>query len=269
MVIENLSPRTITSYLHAPRQLINYWGLPPEKIGSEEIYAFLVYLKEEKKQSRSTIRIAVSGIRYLYRNFLGRSEIVDEIPYPKSEKYLPEILSGKELKCLFDGTGNVKHRVLLKLIYSAGLRVGEVQGIRLGDIDRKNMQIRIRQGKGRKDRNVPLSKHLLKELEVYYRKYTPQTYLFNGRNKGDRISVTAMRWVLKSAIKREGISNTIHLHSLRHSFASHHLSMGTNLFLIQRLLGHESIRTTMVYLHINYRMDGKVKNPLDVMYAEQ
>lgn len=101
----------------------------------------------------------------------------------------------------------------------------EVQGIRLGDIDRKNMQIRIRQGKGRKDRYVPLSKHLLKELEAYYREYTPETYLFNGREKGGKISVIAMRWVLKMAIKREGISSTIHLHSLRHSFASHHYTV--------------------------------------------
>ena len=266
MVIENLSPRTITSYLNGPKRLIEYCNKPPRQITTDEIYGFLVYEKEIKKHSRSTMRINVNGIRYLYKNFLKRPEIVDEVPYPKQEKYIPEIFTGKELKRLFDHVHNTKHRVMLKLIYSCGLRRGEVRDIRLNDIHRQTMQIHIRQGKGKKDRFVQLSEHMLKELEEYYQSYKPETWMFNGRKKGSQISEAAMRWALLQALKREGITKKLHLHSLRHSFASHHVSMGTNLLHIQQLLGHESIQTTMLYLHLSDKISGNQKNPLDVMY---
>jgi len=214
MVIENLSPRTITSYLNGPRRLIEYCNKPPHQITTDEIYAFLVYEKEIKKHSRSTMRINVNGIRYLYKNFLNRPEIVEEVPYPKQEKYIPEIFTGK------------------------------------------------------KDRFVQLSEHMLKELEGYYQSYKPETWMFNGRKKGSQISEAAMRWALLQALKREGITKKLHLHSLRHSFASHHVSMGTNLLHIQQLLGHESIQTTMLYLHLSDKISGNQKNPLDVMYNE-
>jgi len=269
MVIENLSPRTITSYLNGPKRLIEYCNKPPRQITTDEIYDFLVFEKEVKKHSRSTMRINVNGIRYLYRNFLKRPEIIDEVPYPKQEKYLPEIFTGKELKNLFDHIHNTKHRTMLKLIYSCGLRRGEVQNIRLCDINRKTMQIHIRQGKGKKDRYVQLSVHLLKEIENYYHQSNPETWLFNGRKQGSKISEAAMRWALLQAIKREGIPKKLHLHSLRHSFASHHVSMGTNLLIIQQLLGHESIQTTLKYLHLSDKTSGGVKNPLDVMYGER
>lgn len=147
MVIENLSPRTITSYLNGPKRLIEYCNKDPRKISTDEIYAFLVYQREVKNHSRSTMRINVNGIRYLCKHFLNRPEIVDEIPYPKQEKYLPEIFTGYGLRCLFNNITNTKHRVLLKMIYSCGLRRGEVRNIRLIDIQRKNMQVVVRQGK--------------------------------------------------------------------------------------------------------------------------
>jgi len=268
MVIENLSPRTITSYLNGPKRLIEYCNKHPQKISTDEIYAFLVYQREVKKHSRSTMRINVNGIRYLYKNFLKRPEIVDEIPYPKQEKYLPEIFTGYGLRCLFDNTKNTKHRVLLKMVYGCGLRRGEVRNIRLIDIQRKNMQVVVRQGKGKKDRHVQLSRHLLKELDAYYLECRPETWLFNGRKKGEQISEAAMRWALLQALKREKMPGNLHLHSLRHSFASHHVSMGTNLLNIQQLLGHESIQTTLLYLHLNNKLSGNLRNPLDVMYGE-
>lgn len=268
MVIENLSPRTITSYMNGPKRLIEYCNKPPQQISTDEIYSFLVYEKEVKKHSRSTMRINVNGIRYLYKNFLNRPEIVDEVPYPKQEKYIPEIFTGKELKSLFDNIRNDKHRVMLKLIYSCGLRRGEVREILLTDIHRKTMQIHVRQGKGKKDRFVQLSAHLLVELESYYQESKPETWLFNGRKKGSQLSEAAMRWALLQALKREGITKKLHLHSLRHSFASHHVGMGTNLLHIQQLLGHESIQTTLLYLHLSDKVSGNQKNPLDVMYNE-
>jgi len=266
MVVENLSERTIISYQNGPKQLIRYWNLPPEQIDSDQILTYLVHLKEEKKQSRNTMRIAVNGIRYLYKHFLGRPEICDEIPYPKAERYIPQVFTGAELKRLFNNVTNLKHRTLLKLIYSAGLRRGEACNIRLCDIDAKNMQIHVRGGKGKRDRYVMLATHLIEELREYIQKYQPKEYLFNGRHKGTQISASAIRWALYQALKREGITRKLNIHSLRHSFASHLLSMGVNLMVIRDLLGHHDIRTTMIYLHINYRMKSDVVNPLDKMF---
>ncbi len=269
MVIENLSPRTIISYLNGPKRLIEYYNKHPRKITTDEIFTFLVFEKEVKKHSRNTMRINVNGIRYLYKNFLDRPEIVDKVPYPKQEKYLPEIFTGKELKKMFDNIFNIKHRTILKLIYSCGLRRGEVREIKLSDINRKAMQIHIHQGKGRKDRYVQLSVHMLGEIENYYNEFKPELYLFNGRKKGSRISESAIRWALLQALKREKISKKLHLHSLRHSFASHHVSMGTNLLSIQQLLGHETIQTTLLYLHLSNKISGCLNNPLDLMYGEE
>jgi integrase/recombinase XerD len=266
MVLQNLSPRTIVSYLNGPRQLIRYYNTPPHEITSDQILSYLVYLKEEKQQKRNTMRITVNGIRYLYKHFLNRPEICDQIPYPKAERYIPEVLTGAELKRLFLGIKNQKHCTLLKLIYSAGLRRGEACNILLSDIDTKNMQVRVRGGKGRRDRYVMLSRHMLVELSAYIHECRPQHYLFNGRKKGTPITASCIRWALCQALKREGLQRGLNVHSLRHSFASHLLSMGVNLMVIRDLLGHQSILTTMIYLHINYRMKSDVVNPLDKIF---
>ena len=266
MVIENLSPRTIRSYMHYPLKLVEYFNAIPQDLTTDEIYAFLVYLKEDQRLSRSTMRIAVSGIRYFFQHILKRSSIIDEVPYPKQEKYLPEILSGKEVKRLFVLTKNIKHKALLMLAYSAGLRRSELIGLRLVDIDRKNMQLNIRKGKGNKDRKAILSKYLLRVLEQYYRSYHPEGYLFNGRKKSEPISEGAINWAFRQAIKRTGIKKDLSLHNLRHSFASHLLSMGVSLLDIQILLGHSDIRTTMVYLHLNRRRGTAPCSPLDILF---
>jgi len=266
MVIQNLSARTIRSYMHYPLKLAEYFDAVPQDLTTDEIYAFLVYLKEERGLSRSTIHIAVSGIRYFYQHILKRSSIIVDVPYPKQEKYLPEILSGKEVKRLFVLTDNIKHKALLMLAYSAGLRRGEIIGLRLVDIDRKNMQLNIRKGKGNKDRKAILSRYLLGVLEQYYQSYHPEKYLFNGRKKPEQISEGAVNWIFRQAIKRTGIKKDMSLHNLRHSFASHLLSMGVSLLDIQILLGHSDIRTTMIYLHLNRRRGTAPYSPLDILF---
>lgn len=266
MVIENLSPRTIRSYIHYPLKMAEFFNANPRTFTTEEIYAFLVYLKEEKHLSRSTMRIAVSGIRYFYQHILKRSSIINDVPYPKQEKYLPEILSGKEVKRLFILTENIKHKAILMLAYSAGLRRSEIIDLLLVDIDRNNMQLNIRKGKGNKARKAILSRHLLGVLEQYYRAYHPEDYLFNGKKKPGQISEGAVNWAFRQAIKRTGIKKNVSLHNLRHSFASHLLSMGVSLLDIQVLLGHSDIRTTMVYLHLNRRRGTAPCSPLDILY---
>ena len=266
MVIQNLSPRTIQSYTHYPRKLAEYFNVYPENLTTDEIFAFLVYLREEKHLSRSTMRIAVSGIRYYFEHILKRKSIIEEVPYPKEEKYLPEILSGAEVKRLLDQTENIKHKAILMMAYSAGLRRKEVIDLKLTDIDRKNMQVNIRKGKGNKARKAVLAKHMLKILEQYYHQYHPQEYLFYGKDNAQPISEGAINWIFRQAKKRSLIKKEVHLHNLRHSFASHLLSIGVSLLDIQHLLGHCDIRTTMVYLHINRRRGTAPCSHLDIIF---
>jgi integrase/recombinase XerD len=225
MVASNLAKSTIEGYLYGVKQLVLYYKRPLETIESEDVYAFLVHLKEHRGLSRNTMRICSSGLKYMFDKILKRQDIVKDIPYPKQEKYLPEILTGAELKKLFGSTSNIKHRAFLKLVYSAGLRREEVCNLLITDIDSKNMQVRVRQGKGKKDRKAMLSYDALKELRDY--------------------------------VKKE---------KLRHSFASHLLTMGVNLISIQRMLGHEDIRTTMLYIHISNLRQKPFENPLDLIY---
>jgi len=218
MVIHNFAQITVAGYLGAVRQLLRFTGKDPARMDREDIYGFLIYLREDRKLSRSSIRIAVGGIRYLYKHLFNQPEIIQEIPYPKKEKVLPVILTGQEVKALFEATSNLKHRSVLKLAYSAGLRRSEVRSLQLIDIDSKKMQLHIRQGKGRKDRMALLSNHLLQELKRYIEQYQPKTYLFNGRNKGEKISEGAIRWIMLNGVARAGLKKKVHLHSLRHCF---------------------------------------------------
>lgn len=266
MVAGNLAKSTIEGYLYGVKQLVLYYKRPLETIESEDVYAFLVHLKEDRGLSRNTMRICSSGLKYMFDKILKRQDIVKDIPYPKQEKYLPEILTSLELKKLFNSTSNIKHRAFLKLVYSAGLRREEVCNLLITDIDSKNMQVRVRQGKGKKDRKTMLSYDALKELRDYVKKEKPENYLFNGREKGSRLSNNSTSWIMEKAVERAKITKKVSLHNLRHSFASHLLSMGVNLISIQRMLGHEDIRTTMLYIHISNLRQKAFENPLDLIY---
>ena len=266
MVAHNRAKSTISGYVYGAKQLSLYSNKPFSSIESDDIYAFLAYLREERGLSRDTMRIAACGIKYLYKHFFRKEDIVKDIPYPKKEKYLPEILNSTELKRLFDRTQNIKHRAFLKLVYSSGLRRSEACNLLITDIDSKNMQVRINKGKGKKGRYTILSYDALKELRTYIKTKKPEYYLFNGKKKGTHISEESTSWIMNKAISRSGITKEISLHNLRHSFASHLLSTGVNLLTIQKLLGHEDIRTTMIYLHISNLISKPINSPLDFIY---
>lgn len=268
MVVQNFAKSSIAGYLAAIRNLVLFVGKTTDKISSEEIYSFLIYLKEGKGLSRDTMRIHVSAFRHYYRNMESRKEIIEDVPYPKKEKHLPIILNSKEVKFLLDNTRNLKHRLILKLAYSAGLRRSEIINLKHSDFDRQQMTIRINQGKGRKDRYTLLARNTLEELDRYRRDYSPTNWLFNGRMPGSQISEGAMRWIMVNARGRcsEFIKKPFHMHTLRHTFASHLLAMGTNLVTIQKLLGHDDIRTTMVYLHTNFDGGNRPDSPLDMIF---
>lgn len=266
MVVQNFANSSIVNYLSAIKNLVLFVGKTTDKITSEEIFSFLIFLKEGKSLSRDTMRLNVCAFRHYYKSMENRQDIIDDIPYPKKEKHLPIILSGAEVKLLFESTKNIKHRLILKLAYSAGLRRGEIINLKLSDFDTKQMTIRVNQGKGRKDRYTILAKNVIKELNPYLEYHKPSKWLLNGRMPGSQISIGAIYWMVLNARERIKINKDFHLHTLRHSFASHLLASGVNLVNIQRLMGHEDIRTTMVYLHTNFDSGKSPQSPLDIIY---
>ncbi len=232
----------------------------------DDIYSYLLHLKTNKHLSRETIRNHLQGIRFVFRKLYKRIDIIQDIPYPKHTQKLPVILNSKELKLLFSSAHSFKHRMVLKIAYSGGLRRNEISRLKLVDIDYKNFLIRIENSKGNKDRYTLLAKNLIPELDQYLRKYKPQKYLFNGKYKGFPYSEEGLRWTFDQALLKSGIQKKVSLHSLRHSFASHLLAMGTDLFTIQKLMGHDDIRTTMVYLQVNHQQPKtKLISPLDLL----
>lgn len=243
-----------------------FCGNLPDQLGEDDIYAYLLHLKNERHLSRETIRNHLQGIRFVFRKIYKRIDIIQDIPYPKQTKRLPVILSSADLRLLFRNANSLKHRMVLKIAYSGGLRRNEISRLKLVDIDTKNNLIRIENSKGNKDRYTLLAKSLIPELREYFKRYKPEKYLFNGRIKGFPYSEEGLRWTFDQAVKSAGIQKQVSLHSLRHAFASHLLAMGTDLFTIQKLLGHDDIRTTMVYLQVNHPASKQsLISPLDLL----
>ncbi len=266
MEVEHFSNSSINCYLHAIKKLCQFSGCLPDSMGEEDIFNYLAHLKNECKLSRETIRNQLQGIRFVYRKVYKRIDIIQDVPYPKKTKKLPIILSGKELALLFASAKSLKHRMVLKIAYSGGLRRNEISKLKLVDIDTKNNLLRIENSKGNKDRYTLLAKSLIPELREYYTRYKPEKYLFNGRIKGFPYSEEGLRWTFDQALIKSGICKDVSLHSLRHAFASHLLAMETDLFTIQKLLGHDDIRTTMIYLQVNHSIKKKTLiSPLDLI----
>jgi site-specific recombinase XerD len=266
MEVEHFSNSSINCYLHSIKELCRFTGCLPDCINEEAVYNFLAHLKNTRQLKRETIRNYLQGIRYVFRKIYNRIGTINDIPYPKQSKKLPVILNSKELRQLFRSAKSLKHRLVLKIAYSGGLRRNEICRLKLVDIDTRSMLIRIENSKGNKDRYTILAQSLVPELREYYKKYKPEKYLFNGRIKGFPFSEEGLRWAFRDALAASGIQKEVSLHSLRHAFASHLLAMGTDLFTIQKLMGHDDIRTTMVYLQLNH-LDSKknIVSPLDLL----
>ena len=264
MEVEHFANSSILCYLRSVKELCEFTGCLPDQLNEDQIYTFLHHLKQERQLSRETIRNYLQGMRFMYRSVYKRIDIIQDIPYPKQAKKLPTILSGRELLKLFEAAPSIKHRVMLKLTYGGGLRRSEVINLKICDVDFKNNLLRIESGKGGKDRYTLLPKSLVAELIEYQQAYQPQKYLFNGRLRGSQISEQTIRWAFTKAIEKADIHKKVCVHSLRHSFASHLLAMGTDLVTIQKLMGHSDIRTTMVYLQLTHKNNlNQVISPLD------
>jgi integrase/recombinase XerD len=265
MRLRRYSPNTIKTYTSAlARFLAFHVEQKPEEIAPEQIRAYILYLVEKAKVSTSYQNQAVNAIRLWFEGVLGQTLDPVVIPRPKREKKLPTVLSEEEVALIFRQIKNLKHKALLYLIYSAGLRRSEVLNLKPTDIDSARNCIIIREGKGKKDRITLLSAKALELLREYYRQYQPTDWLFAGAN-GGRYSTTSLRKIFQRALAQSGIRKKVTLHSLRHSFATHLLERGTDLRYIQALLGHSSSKTTEIYTHITSKGFENLKSPLDEM----
>jgi len=266
MSLRRFAPKTQKAYVTAVAGLARHYKQSPEKIDKQMIQDYLLYLMQERKMSWSSCNVAVSGLRFFYTQTLGMDAMFLSIPPRKSDSILPEILSAEELERLFSVLTNQKHKTLLMTTYAAGLRVSEVIGLKVTDIDSGRMMIRVTQGKGRKDRYTILSVRLLEQLRMYYRAYRPAVWLFySGENTKRHVSVNTAQRVYNQAKDKAGITKGKGIHTLRHCFATHLLEAGVDLRTIQMLMGHSCITTTITYLQVTRKHLGSVKSPLDLL----
>jgi integrase/recombinase XerD len=267
--LRGITPRTQKDYLREVSNLAKYFNKSPEELGEKEIKEYLVHLLRDGKISGGTYRYYVSGIKFLYRTPLKREGVVDAIQYPKSKRKLPVVLDLSEVKAMLSVVENLKHKAILMITYSSGLRISEAARLKITDIDSKRMMVWVQQGKGGKDRYTILSQTALECLRQYWRKYHPKEWLFEGQKEGNHICISSIRQIFLDAKKRAGITKPGSPHTLRHSFATHLIEAGTSLHHVQLLLGHRSPTTTTVYLHVSRMNLAQVTSPLDKAQPEQ
>lgn len=277
LMIENLELRglsvtTIADYVRQAAGFAKYFQKSPDKLGTVEVRTYLLYLRNNRKLASSSINKAYCAIKFLYEDTLGDFKVMRNIPKAKPNRTrLPLVLDKSELKAIFEQITNLKHLAILQLIYSSGLRISEAANLKIADIDSKHMRVHVIRGKGAKERYTKLSSLTLQTLRSYWQQYRPQDYLFAGQKAQGQspIHIRSIALAFKKARILAGIKKPATVHTLRHSFASHLLDQGENLHTIQKLLGHSSIKSTVIYLHVSHRTLAKVVSPLDSPEFEQ
>ncbi|MCE9591259.1 MAG: site-specific integrase [Planctomycetes bacterium] len=265
MELRNFAPRTVALYVENAARFAKHFGKSPELLGEEHVRQYLVYLVEERKLAWGTYNQALAALRYLYRWVLKRGDVVRDIRGPRRVRRLPVVLSPDEVRRFFAGVGSYKHRMILMTAYSAGLRVSEATHLRVTDIDSERMVIRVCQGKRNKDRYTVLSPVLWEMLRHYCWAARPVSFLFPGRSPQQPVSASQVQRACKVAQAAAGIDKEVSPHTLRHSFATHLLEAGTDLRVIQALLGHSSPQTTALYTRVSTKLIGGTPSPLDLL----
>jgi site-specific recombinase XerD len=269
IAIRGQSTSSLHNYARCLARLCLHFGRLPEEVCEDEINEYLASLAQSTiSPSKSYFKHTVYGLRYYYR-LVGLNPKALALPSIKHDNKLPVVLNRGELRALFKAPQLLKHRTLLALIYSAGLRVQEACNLKLADIDFERMSIHVRQSKYKKDRIVPLGKVMAFGLRRYIAAEHPHVYLFNGKELDGPMSTKAMQWAMQEAVKKAGIQKDVSLHSLRHSYATHLLEDGVNIVTLKELLGHSEITTTMIYLHVAQCAVMQAGSPIDSLYAEQ
>ncbi len=260
------SPSTIRTYLGEMKQLLGLLkDIPADDLQAEHIKRYLLFCYEKLHLTENTLHSRINALKYYYEQVLGREKFFWEIPRPKKQFQLPNFFNQDEITAILKSVENVKHKTMLMLAYSSGLRVSEVVRIKTKDIDSSRMCILIKQAKGKKDRMVKLSPVLLIMLREYWKKYQParEGFLFDGQYQNEPYSTRSLQLVLAAAKRKAGVLKPGSIHALRHSFATHLLDKGTDVTMIMKLLGHNDIKTTLRYLHVTNRDMLQVISPLD------
>lgn len=272
MMLEELQRRnyaktTIREYIKSVADFAKHFSKPPDQLGPEEIRQYQAHLFTERKLLPRTVALRTAALRFFYVKTLKRPYPLEEVPYPKRPSKLPIVLSQDEAVALINSAKNLYHRALLATLYSTGVRRAELCRIKVEDIDSQRGVIHIRGGKGGKDRDVPLSPNLLETLRAYYQWMQPETYLFPGTIRGNRADKPITEKVIweacMEAAQRAGLTKRVNPHLLRHSFATHLLENGADLFTVKTLLGHTNLRHTEIYLHLSERHLKAAGTPLD------
>jgi integrase/recombinase XerD len=263
--VRNYSPETEKAYIDRVAKFAQHFGKSPELLGPKEIRSYQVHLVNEKKCSWTILNQTVCALRFLYGTTLGKDWMIRHIPYAKTEKKLPVVLSQGEILRILETVENFKHLSILLAGYSAGLRVSEIANLWVRDIDSERTIIHVRRGKGRKDRIVPLSPVLLATLRTYWLEARPLKFLFPGKDRRHPIARDTISGILRKAVMLAGIKKPVNMHTLRHTFATHHLEAGTDLRTLQLVMGHGSLRTTSRYLHVSTEKLQSTRTPLELL----
>ena len=265
----NYAQVTIDHYIQIVEDFARYFGRRPDQLGARQLREYQVHLFRDRKLSSRTVRQHVAALRFFFVKMLNRPYMIEHIPFPKETRRLPEILTPEEVTRLIDAASNLFHRAMLMILYGTGMRRIELARLKVRDIDSQRMVIRIRQGKGGRDRDVPLSEKLLETLREYWHWMKPKTFLFPGMVDNWRADVPLSPKVIwlacREAATRAGLQKKISPHCLRHSYATHLLDAGADLYTIQRLLGHADLRHTLVYLQLSERHLRAAPIPIDAL----
>jgi site-specific recombinase XerD len=263
MTLRNFTPATIEAYVRCVARFARHFRSSPDLLGPEQVRAYLLHLLQERHVSLSYYKLTRCALRFFYRETLGRDDVPQSLAPVKQPRTLPVVLGPDELARFFAAVKNLKHRALLMTAYAAGLRVSEVTRLRVTDIDSARMVIRVRHGKGQKDRYVMLSPRLLEVLRAYWKAARPGDFLFPGAAADRPLTTGSVRKVCSRARLAAGLDKHVTVHTLRHSFATHLLESGTDLRTIQVLLGHHSFSTTARYVHVATASLPSTRSPFD------
>ncbi|GHT41886.1 integrase [Bacteroidia bacterium] len=266
VVLNRLSKGLFVNYGRCIAHLALHFGRLPHEISVEEINIYLYQKTVHENLCESYFKHTVFGMRFWFRLF-GKDAYAIRLPIIKKDKKLPEVLSKEECRELFKAPRSLKHRFLLAFAYSAGLRLNQVRHVKISDVDTHRMQIRVRQGKGKKDRYVILSRFIKERLQKYLDECQPQLYLFEGQTPGDIMGERSIQWIINDALLKTSIKKKASMHTLRHSFATHLLEDGVDIYTIQHLPGHSQLKTTLIYLHVAQVIPKVGHSPLDTLYG--
>ena len=264
MVLKNFAESTKKTYLKRLATFSDFFGRPPEELGTEEIRTYLHHLIVERDLSQDYIKQAYSALKFFYTITLGGEWDLRQIPRARQVRSLPQVLSIAQVQQILNAAHTLKHQAIFTTVYSAGLRTSEVAHLRVGDIDSQRMMIRVNQGKGKKDRYTLLAKRTLLLLRDYWREYHPKDWLFFGQDKRRPIAARSIQTAFTDARTKANIPIPASVRTLRHCFATHLLDAGVELYFISQLLGHASPKTTAIYLHVSGKTLAQVQSPIDL-----